>query len=227
MSLDSRLSLLLDHWQQSQEAGQPLAPEELCRDHPELRSEVERQIGVLKGMECLSNDLDHTQVGQDKVEGAATVPPNPVPGRGSLFHDLPHAEAHADHVPAVPGFDIEGELGRGGWGVVYRARQKHLNRTVALKMILAGGHAGAEEHKRFLVEAEVIASLQHPGIVQVYEFGTHQGLPWFALEYCANGSLANKLGGTPLPPREAATVVEQIASGRFRLLTTRESSTAT
>ena len=144
----------------------------------------------------------------DRASSLAPAPP--LPGADRLLLMLPHVEA-PDHVPAVPGFDIEGELGRGGWGVVYRAHQKHLNRTVALKMILAGGHAGSEERVRFLSEAEVIASLHHPGIVQVHEFGTCDGLPWFALEYCPGGSLANKLNGTPLPPREAAALVEQIA----------------
>src|SRR5262249_42871953 len=99
--------------------------------------------------------------------------------------------------PAGPGFQIEGGVGRGGMGVVSRARQAHLNRTVALKMILSGGHSGSEERLRFLAEAEAIASIEHPGVVQVHGFGTHEGLPWFALEYCSGGSLAGKLNGTP------------------------------
>jgi WD40 repeat protein len=111
----------------------------------------------------------------------------------------------------VPGFEIEAEVGRGGWGVVYRARQTQLNRTVALKMILAGAHAGAEERARFLAEAEAIAALHHPGIVQVHELGTCDGLPYFALEYCPGGSLAGRLAGTPLPSREAAALLEQVA----------------
>jgi tRNA A-37 threonylcarbamoyl transferase component Bud32 len=113
--------------------------------------------------------------------------------------------------PAIPGFEILEELGRGGMGVVYKARQIRLNRIVALKMILSGSQAGAEEHMRFLVEAEVIASIHHPGIVGVHEFGTQDGAPWFALEYCPGGTLAVKLNGTPLPPTEAAEVVEKIA----------------
>jgi tetratricopeptide (TPR) repeat protein len=112
---------------------------------------------------------------------------------------------------APPGYELLGELGRGGMGVVYRARQVRLNRVVALKMILSGAHAGAEERLRFLAEAEVIASLPHPGIVQVYEFGAAHGAPWFALEYCPGGTLAAKLGSTTLPPREAASVVAQVA----------------
>jgi serine/threonine protein kinase len=113
--------------------------------------------------------------------------------------------------PAPPGYEILGELGRGGMGVVYKARQVNLNRLVALKMILAGGHAGAEERQRFLAEAESIAAIKHPGIVQIHDFGTHEGLPFFALEFCDGGALAARLNGTPLPPREAARVVEQLA----------------
>jgi WD40 repeat protein len=104
-----------------------------------------------------------------------------------------------------------GELGRGGMGVVYKARQQALKRTVALKMILSGGHAGEEDRARFLAEAEAIAAIKHPGIVQVFDFGTHDGLPFFSLEFCEGGSLASKLAGTPMPPRESAQLVEQIA----------------
>jgi tetratricopeptide (TPR) repeat protein len=112
---------------------------------------------------------------------------------------------------AIPGYQILGELGKGGMGVVYLARQVQLNRTVALKMIRSGEHAGADERMRFLTEAEVIAAIGHPGIVQIHEFGTHEDCPWFALEYCPGGSLAHKINRTPLPPGEAASLVSQIA----------------
>src|SRR5262249_55216159 len=102
-------------------------------------------------------------------------------------------------------------LGRGGMGVVYKARQTKPNRLVALKMVLAGGHASEADLARFANEAEKIARLQHPNIIQVYEVGTHEGRPFFSLEFCAGGSLARKLGGTPLPPLEAARLVETLA----------------
>src|SRR5262249_52494300 len=114
---------------------------------------------------------------------------------------------------SVPGYRFLGVLGRGGMGVVYKARDVRLNRVVALKMILAGVHAGDTEHERFLAEAEAVAAIRPAHVVQVYELGHHGGLPWFSLEFCSGGSLAQKLGGTPLPPQQAAQVVEQVARG--------------
>ncbi len=96
-------------------------------------------------------------------------------------------------------------------GVVYRARQSGLNRDVALKMVLAGGHASAAERARFLAEAEAIAAVQHSGIVQVYDFGTSDDQPYFALEYCPGGSLAAKWNGTPLGPPVAAQTIAKLA----------------
>jgi WD40 repeat protein len=114
-------------------------------------------------------------------------------------------------LPIVTGYEILDMLGRGGMGVVYKARQLALHRVVALKMILAGAHADAEELRRFRREAEAAARLQHPGIVQVFEIGEYQGLPFMALEYCAGGSLSRKLAGMPLPPREAARLTAAVA----------------
>src|SRR5262245_56022896 len=112
---------------------------------------------------------------------------------------------------APPGFEILGELGRGGMGVVYRARQKSLNRLVALKVILGAGHAGTDQLARFRAEATTAAQLQHPNIVQVFEVGEHEGQPFFSLELVEGGSLADRLKGEPQPPREAAELLRTLA----------------
>jgi WD40 repeat protein len=109
------------------------------------------------------------------------------------------------------GYELLGELGRGGMGVVYKARQQALNRLVALKMILVGAHASGTAVDRFLGEAAAIASLDHPHIVQVFEFGRLDDVPFFSLEFCPGGSLDRKLGGTPLPAREAARLTLLVA----------------
>jgi len=142
--------------------------------------------------------------------GPAVAPPE----TGTLLtmgsRSTPAPAAAADRA-AVPGYEVLGELGRGGMGVVYKARQTKLGRLVALKMILAGGHAGAAELARFKTEAEAVARLQHANIVQVHEVGEQGGLPFFSLEFCPGGSLDRKLDGTPWQPRAAAKLVKTLA----------------
>jgi hypothetical protein len=104
----------------------------------------------------------------------------------------------------VAGYEILGELGRGAMGVVYKARQIGLNRVVALKMILVGGHAGQAERTRFRLEAEAAARLQHPNIVQVFDVGESNGHPYFSLEFVGGGTLAQRLDHRPQSARSAA-----------------------
>jgi tRNA A-37 threonylcarbamoyl transferase component Bud32 len=113
--------------------------------------------------------------------------------------------------PAVTGYEILEELGRGGMGVVYKARQKSLNRLVALKMVLAGEHAAPEAVARFKAEAEAVARLHHPHVVHVYEIGEQEGRPFLVLEYVGGGSLAGRVRGRPQPARESAALTETLA----------------
>ncbi|HEY1187504.1 MAG TPA: protein kinase [Gemmata sp.] len=113
--------------------------------------------------------------------------------------------------PTVPGYELLHELGRGGMGVVYKARQLNLNRVVALKMILSGVHAGPRERERFKREAESVASLQHAHIVQIFDIGEANGHPYLALEFVDGGSLAQSLSGAPWDCTRAAELVEVLA----------------
>lgn len=113
----------------------------------------------------------------------------------------------------IPGYEIEAQLGHGGMGMVFRAKQMRLNRTVAIKMVHGGAFASSEARVRFLSEAESIAKLHHPHIVQVYEFGQHEGYPYFTLEYLEGGTLDRLLVGKPLKARRAAAMVERLARG--------------
>lgn len=113
--------------------------------------------------------------------------------------------------PTVPGYEVLAELGRGGMGVVYQARDVRLDRIVALKMLLAGGHAGPAERARLRSEAEAIAQLQHPNIVHVYEVGEVEDRPYLTLEFVAGGNLARELAGTPQRAARAAGLIETLA----------------
>jgi WD40 repeat protein len=115
--------------------------------------------------------------------------------------------------PEVPGYAILEEIGRGGMGVVYLARHQLLNRSCALKMILAGAHADAESSVRFLAEAEAVARIQHANIVQIRNIGDVRGLPFFELEYISGGSLDQRMDGTPWSPQRGACMVSSLARG--------------
>jgi WD40 repeat protein/serine/threonine protein kinase len=141
----------------------------------------------------------------DEVRSLPPSLPTPPP-------DASGAGKPADRpIPSVPGYEVLGVLGKGGMGVVYRARHRELNRLVALKMIRTGTWADTEELERFRAETLAVARLQHPNIVQVYEVGEAGGLPYCALEFVEGGSLDRHLAGKPLPARDAAALTETLA----------------
>lgn len=134
--------------------------------------------------------------------------------RGSV--DGEHTEAGTvrpmDHSPSSePYYDILDQIGSGGMGVVYRARQTTLNRDVALKMLRSIDAGNPQLLARFRSEARVVASLHHPQIVQVFDYGEHEGLPYLAMELIPGGSLADLLNGTPWSPRASARLLAKLA----------------
>ena len=152
-------------------------PEEVCRDCPELLSEVRRRWQRLRSTQARIDAL------------------LPEPASTSGVNAAPSAR-RGDDPPHIPRYEVAAVLGHGGMGIVYRALDTRLNRTVALKMLL-GGAIAPGERERFLREAEAAAGLRHPNIVQVYDVGEHDGRPYFTMEFLDRGSLAQQLSGAP------------------------------
>ncbi len=173
-------------WERAGQRGEPRSPEDICRDCAELTDALRDEI-ARNGTERLRSDQPRLPGGRPDP-GSWTAPP---------WHP--------------PGYVLEAVLGRGGMGGVYRARQIGFNRTVALKMISLGPDANERTLARFRVEAEAVARLQHPHIVQVYEIGEHEGTPFYTFEYCPGGSLNRWISGAPLPGRVVAPMMETLA----------------
>jgi eukaryotic-like serine/threonine-protein kinase len=148
-----------------------------------------------------------------QLEDRARAIPLEQTGTATVTHGTVADQIEGLLLPAVFGpYLLLERLGQGGMGIVYKARQESLKRLVALKMVRAGVYASAEERMRFHREGEVIARLQHAHIVQIHEFGEHDGQLFFSMELLEGGSLASKLNGRPLPEREAAELVRTLAN---------------
>jgi eukaryotic-like serine/threonine-protein kinase len=186
MTDDRRLGQLIDELLNSR-----ATPEEVCASCPELLPQVRARW---QKMCRLRADLD------------ALFPTPPAPGASP-----PATPPEGTALPQVPGHEVRGVLGRGGMGVVYRAWDLRLNRPVALKMLLAGAYADPADRARFQREAEAVAGLCHPNIVQVHDVGEVGGRPYFTMEFVEGGDLAGRIQGAPQPARQAAALVATLA----------------
>jgi WD40 repeat protein len=214
---DLVLALVLEEVLLRRQRGEQPSVEELAARFPDL---AEQLRGTLSLEQFLLSSVPAVGELATPASEQATVPPQLPQEATGPYLSTPEAPArqgrgrNGDNGPTpacVPGYRVLGVLGKGGMGIVYRAEQTALRRTVALKMILHAEYAGEDEHRRFQAEAEAVAQLQHPNIVQVYEVGQHNGSPYFSLEFCSGGSLAGKLDGTPWEPRRAAALVQTLA----------------
>jgi hypothetical protein len=209
MNDESRLAELLSVWQRRHEQGEDTPTANLCRDCPDLGPELERRIQALR-------DAGPLLPGGSSPVGTTDCDVSPVP-RPPII------------IPEVPGYELLEELGRGGMGVVFKARHLALKRSVALKMILVGPHASAAAVERFRAEAEVVARLQHPNIVQIFDVGVQNGLPYLALEFCEGGNLDFQGAGPGNPgpdgpPGMSDTVITLPVLSRTRRLTVQTSA---
>ncbi len=214
--------------------------QQLQKDDPTLAGEVRSLLRQSSGTEVVPEqipdsllisalrepqDVDATRLTTPPVPDAVDEVESESPA-GSTLRTQPHQHGDTDQPPAnetvkinapvwkvIAGYEILGELGRGGMGVVYKARQPGLNRIVALKMILHADHAGADEKMRFEREAQAIARLEHPNIVQVYAIREHEGKPFFSLEFVTGGALDKKLTVNSLSTSDGASLVETLACG--------------
>jgi hypothetical protein len=195
---EAGLDLVYAEFLLRQALGEDPAPDEFLGRFPQWAEQFRLQVGLGEALGAATRIGPLTQQAPSVEPGPAAtrldVPPGPVVGGW----------------PAVPGYEVQGELGRGAMGVVYLARQLRADRLVALKMILSGAQASADELRRFQTEAEALGRLHHSGIVLVHEVGEHDGHPFFAMEFCPDGGLDKKLG-TPMPPRDAAELVRSLS----------------
>jgi serine/threonine-protein kinase len=168
-----------------------LSPEEACAGDAELLRAVRQRWETMRRV---GHELDALFPPEVSTQGEADA------GRTTEIE-----------LPSIDGYDVEGILGRGGMGVVFKARHLKLNRRVALKSLLAGAYAGPQERARFRREAEAVAALRHPHIVQIYDVGELPSGPYFTMELVEGGSLAQQQDGRPLPPRRAAELIAALA----------------
>ncbi|MCI0699731.1 MAG: serine/threonine protein kinase [Planctomycetia bacterium] len=201
---DERLASLIDTLTAEQRAGRVVDIDGVAREHPDLAAELRELWAVAQFAHVASQPVFGQQATVVQVLNGPFTP-------GHTADATTH-----DGSPMLPrefgDFELLEEIGRGGMGVVYRARQKSLNRTVAVKMVREAHLATDADRARFRTEAESAARLKHPNIVTVYEVGTVGGQAYLCMEFVGGQTLAEKVRTDgPLPPREAARLVATIA----------------
>jgi len=196
MTSDTDVGELLVRWHESRQVGKHVSAEELCAGHPEYLAELQRRMQAIEAME--------KRLGLGTITEDEEAPETPEAATGSELLPPPAGLR-------IPGYVLLGVLDQGGMGIVYKARQVELRRTVALKMIRGETQARPQQLARFRSEAAAIAQLQHPSIVQIYEVGESEGRPYFSMEFVEGGSLAQRLAGEAMAPREAAALVATLA----------------
>jgi WD40 repeat protein len=196
---EKALELIYGEFLLREALGETPDVEEYVRRFPTHATRLRQQVQLHRALACPASQSDSFSVSGDVTSGDGTPTATSAPTSAGTGW------------PQVPGYEILGELGRGGMGVVYQARQLGLNRLVALKMLRLGEDARPDQLTRFAREAEAVAQLQHSHIVQIHEVGHQDGRPYFALEYMDGGSLDKKLAGKPQVARLAARLVETLA----------------
>ncbi len=211
---DERLTRLLEDQLASDELSAIVEHVESCVNCQERLKELTADCSVLRGWEpsdpTATNPWLNLPAHPSPKVSDRRSDTAPTCGLKTAAEPPRQAEGAADF-PKVAGYELLDVLGHGGMGVVYKARHLRLNRLVALKMIRAGNLAKPEDLARFSIEAEAIARLCHPNIIQIYDIGEVGGLPFVALELLEGGSLEGRLAGRPQPAAAAASQVATLA----------------
>jgi len=179
----------------AQREGRAVDYRDLAAEHPDLADDLRELWGAVLLAEAVG-------IQTSSLASAAALNARPIPSSPSLL---------SSGIRTFGDYELLEELGRGGMGIVYKARQISLDRIVALKMILRGDFATPADRARFKAEAEAAARLDHPHIVPVYEVGEYEGQPFFSMKYVPGTTLSKRLSAGPMTPREAAALLSKVA----------------